>query len=255
MRDFNVDGELVGRPYQTVLEESLVQKYPIGMKYESWGKRWRYCRANEGITVSHRGAVNLATAPWTGTDTGFSIGSGGGGAGTITGAAGASKVLIASNQHVRTLDEFQGGIINAYPAATPNSIWEFRVIGNDLNHDGAAALVFWAYIDPPLPVAMAAVPMDMQPSPYMNTGMGGTTGTSVVCIPGLVITTGYFYWGQTKGPCFVSGNLSTTANVRQVGVNTAGGSIEHATVGKQSIGYIMALNTSDDDSIVMLMLE
>ena len=42
MRDFNVNGEIVGRPYQAVNEQSLTQKYPIGMKYESWGKIWRY---------------------------------------------------------------------------------------------------------------------------------------------------------------------------------------------------------------------
>ena len=253
MRDFDCNGEIVGRPVQAVNEESLVQKYPIGIKYDSWGKRWRYCHAVAGIAVAHRCAFNLATSPWTGADDGYSIGSGGGGAGTITGSAGDTKVLVTTAAHLHTLDEFQNGILNVFIAATPNQVWQFRVIGNDVGYDTTH---FYAYIDPPLPVAMAAAPCDMMPSPYMNTADDGTTSTTVVCVPELVITSGYYYWGQTLGPCYVSGYGSTTVNQRTIGANIPAGSSEaYATIGKQCIGWMIAANAADDDSTIMLTLE
>lgn len=253
MRDFNVNGEIVGRPYQAVNEQSLIQKYPIGMKYENWGKIWRYSHAVAAIAVAKRCAFNLATSPWTGADDSYSIGSGGGGAGTITGAAGDNKVLIVTAAHLHTLDEFQGGILNAFPADTSNQVWQFRVIGNDLGYDTTH---FWAYIDPPLPIAMATVPIDMQPSPYMNCADDGTTSTTVVCVPELIITSGYYFWGQTRGPCYVSGYGDTTVNQRTIGASIpGGGSMAYATIGKQCIGWIIAANASDDDSTIMLMLE
>lgn len=256
MRDFNCNGEIVGRPAQATNVQSLTQKYPIGMKYETWGKTYRYCRANAAIAVAHRCAFNLATSPWTGADDGFSIGSGGGGAGTITGSAGDVKVLIASATHARTLDEFQGGILNAFPTATPNQVWQFRVIGNDLNSDPTTSLLFNAYIDPPLPIDMAAVPIDMLPSPYMNCADDGTTSLTVVCVPDLIITSGYFFWGQTRGPCYVSGYGATTVNQRTISANIPGGGSEaYATIGKQCIGWLIPGNAADDDSTIMLMLE
>lgn len=253
MREFNCDGIIVGRPAQAVNEESATQKYPIGTIFEAFGKRYRYCRAAAAITPGKRGAPNLATCPWTGTDDGYGIGSDGA---TVTGIVGSRFVDVTHRAHAHTLDEFQDGIMNVYPAAPLDvNIYQFRIIGNDV--DNAAGLVFRAYVDPPLPVALTAVPVDISPSPYMNVGAPASVGTklSVVVIPEITVQNGYFFWGQTKGPCWVTPNAGITgAATRMVGFHT-NGTIIAATGVIQTAGYLLANNTADDDACIMLMLE
>jgi len=254
MRDFNSNGEIVGRPFQAVNEQSLTQKYPIGIKYESYGKIWRYCRAAATISPGKRGCPNLATSAWTGTDDSYGIGSDGA---TVTGIAGSNYVDVTHRAHAHTIDEFQGGIMNVYPAAPLDvNIYQFRVIGNDA--DDAATLVLRAYLDPPLPVALTAVPVDLNPSPYMNVGAPASVGTgfSVVVIPEITVTSGYFFWGQTHGPCWVTPNAGwTTVSVRECEFHTNGTIKAAAGVALQRAGYLLHGNAADDDACIMLMLE
>jgi hypothetical protein len=252
MRDFNNDGILIGKPYQAVNEESEIQKYPIGLVYEAFGKRWRYCRAAATITPGKRGCPNLATSPWTGGDVTYGIGSD---INTATGVLGGNYLDIITNvAHARTLDEFQDGIITLYPAAGI-AIHQYRVIGNDV---GVDTTHFRLYIDPPLAAAEVLTPCDISPSPYMNVGAPASVGTafSVVVVPEILVTSGYFFWGQTRGPCWVTPNAGfTTASTRELEWHTNGTVKAAAGVALQRAGYLLHGNASDDDCHIMLLLE
>jgi len=253
MRDFNPNGEIVGRPTQAVNEQSLVQKYPIGMKYESWGKIWRYCRAYEAITPGKRGCPNMAPASWT-----AGVMSMGSDSTTVTGTVGDNRVLIFTGGDydiAHAIDFFQGGILCIYPAAGV-AIHQYRIIGSDLSF--TADTYMYIYIDPPLAVTEVSTPCDVMSNPYNNVGAPASVGTgrSVVCVPEILVTSGYFFWGQTKGPCWVTPNAEwTTAATREAEWHTDGTIKAAAGVALQRAGYILHGNAADADAYLMLMLE
>jgi hypothetical protein len=253
MRDFNPNGEIVGRPTQAVNEESLTQKYPIGTKYESWGKIWRYCQAAATITLGKRGCPNLADAPWTGSNATYGLGSDDT---TITGTQGSYFVDVTQGHaHLHTLDEFQGGMLTLYPAAGI-AIHQYRIIGNDA---GSTTSLFRLYIDPPLLVDETTTPCDISPSPYKNVGNSPSVGVnlSVVCVPEILVTTAYYFWGQTHGPCYVpaaTGDWTTGAS-RNVVWHTNGCVKIDAADALQNAGYLLQGTGTNGDTHIMLLLE
>ena len=253
MREFNCDGIIVGRPDQSVHEQSATQKYPIGTIYESFGKRWRYCRAAAAITPARRGCPNLAQNPWDAG--GYSFGSDGCTATGVSGENYLDVTLSADYDIERTVDCFQDGIISLFDAAGIN-IWQYRIIGNDLSH--TSNTIVRLYIDPPLISDMTAVPCDGVPSPYMNVGDGESVGTgaSVVCVNELIVSSGYYFWGQTKGPAWVTPNAGwNTASTREAEWHTNGTIKAAAGVALQRAGYLLQENSDADDALIMLMLE
>ena len=253
MREFNCDGIIVGRPYQSVHEQSAVQKFPVGYIYEAFGHRWRYSRAAANITPAKRGCPNLTQNPWTAG--GYSFGADGC---TATGVAGSNFVdvtLGADYDIERTLDCFQDGIITLFPASGI-PIWQYRIIGNDASH--TSNTIVRVYIDPPLVEAAVAVPCDGMPSPYMNVGDGESVGTqlSVVVVNEHIVTIGNYFWGKTKGPTWVTPSPGwNTAVTREAEWHTNGCIKAAAGVALQRAGYILVNNTDADDACIMLMLE
>lgn len=254
MRDFNPNGEIVGRPYQSVLEQSLTQKYPVGTKYDSFGKRWRYSRCVAELTPGHRGCPNMAASPWTGSCAAYGCGSN---ESTASGLIGSNFVDVVTAAHLHTLDEFQGGILTLYPAAGI-AIHQYRIIGND---EGSDTTHFRVYIDPPLAATEVLTPCDIAPAQYMNVGAPISVGTaySVVVVPEILVTSGYYFWGQTKGPCYVAAGFGdwTTASSRSCNWHTNGCVIVAAAAadGLQYAGYLLHGNATNGDTHIMLMLE
>jgi hypothetical protein len=253
MRDWNSDGIIVGRPLQNVNEQSETQKYPIGMIYEAFGKRWRYCRAYEAITPGKRGCPNMAPSSWT-----AGVMSMGSDSTTVTGTKGDSKVLIFTGGDYdlpHAVDYFQGGILTVFPAAGI-AIHQYRIIGNDLSFTSDTYM--WIYIDPPLAATEASTPCDVMSSPYKNVGAPASVGTgrSVVVVPEILVTSGYFFWGQTRGPCWVTPNAEwKTASTREAEWHTNGTIKAAAGVALQRAGYQLHDTASDEDAYIMLMLE
>jgi len=255
MRDFTVDGVLVGRPHQSVHEQSATQKYPIGTIYEAFGKRWRYSRAAAAITIARRGCPNLAQNPWDAG--GYSFGCD---ACLATGILGENYVdvfLDTDYDIERTVDVFQGGILTAYPAAPrDDEIFQYHILGNDPSHTSNTYVRI--YLDPPPQEAWTDVPVDGMPSPYMNVGASGSVGTqaSVIIVPEIQVTSGYYFWGQTRGPAWVTPNAEwNTAATREAEWHTDGTIKAAAGVALQRAGYLLQESSDAADSHIMLMLE
>jgi hypothetical protein len=255
MRDFTADGVLIGIPHQSVHEQSAVQKYPVGTIFEAFGKRWRYCRAAANITIARRGCPNLAQNPWDAG--GYSFGSDGCTATGILGENYVDVTLSADYDIERTVDVYQGGILTAYPAAPrDDEIFQYHILGNDLSH--TSNTIVRLYLFPAPEEAWTAVPVDGMPSPYMNVGASGSVGvqSSVICVPEIQVTSGYFFWGQTKGPAWVTPTAGfNTASTRECEFHTDGCIKAAAGVALQRAGYILPENSDADDAHIMLMLE
>jgi len=261
MRAFNVDGVLVGRPNQTVHEQSATQKYPIGTIYEPFGKRWRYCLAAEDITIARRGCPALIYNPWKAGAPQF-----GADGTTVTGNAGEPWVIAtfgADYDVAKAVDVLQGGLLTLYLAAPrDDEIFEYTILGNDASYEATLADDRCKiYIDPPLSEDMTAVAADGIPSPYSAVGASGsgTTTRSFVVVPEIQVTTGYYFWGQTRGPAWVTPSAGwQTANYRDCCFHTNGTIIPHLDstgVAKQRCGYLLADCVDADDAHIMLMLE
>lgn len=260
MREFNCDGTIVGRPTQGILEQSATQKYPIGTIFDSFGRRYRYCRAAEAITPARRGCPALIYDTWL-ASTATTKPQFGSDATTVTGLAGDDFVIAtfgADYDTLRPVDCLQDGLLTLFDAAGL-IIDEHRIIGNDLSYLTTLANdTCKIYIDPPLVRDHTAVPADGLPSPYNYCGDGGSVGTatSVICVPPIIVTSGYYFWGQTKGPAWVTPNAGwQTASTRECEWHTDGTIKAAAGVALQRAGYLLAENTDSDDCHIMLMLE
>jgi hypothetical protein len=191
------------------------------------------------------------TPPWTGADDGYGIGSD---TGTASGTKGERFLDIVSAAHLHTLDEFEDGVITLYPAAGIE-IFNYRIVGND---KGSSATAFRLYVDVPLHEDAVLVPCDISPSIYSAVGAPASVGTygTVVCVPEILVTSAYYFWGQTSGRCFVTPNAGiTAASTRTVCFHTNGTIKAFAAGALQIAGNLLALNSADDDAVIQLMLE
>jgi len=254
MRDFNVDGVLVGKPFQKIWEKSAVQKYPVGTVYENHGKKFRYSQACADVTITHVGLPNMSRHG----------GDSGGGAYGVMGAigtkayAGDVSVIMANvangnPQTIFPLDWFYNGTINFYvPHADYTDLLSIRISGSEV----ATATAVKLYLDEPLPCDIAAtVFTEAHPSPYLNVGANPSGGADYpfVVVNHVELVSGDYFWGQTKGSCYVTRNVGVDTSARmKVFIS---GLIESATTSdiRQVAGY--ALTPRLSDGMIMLMLE
>jgi hypothetical protein len=252
MREFDKEGTVVGTPYQSVMEASTTQKYPIGTLYETFGSRWRYCKAASAITVPHRGCPAMQPASWT-----AGVMSMGSDQTTVTGAIGDTKVLIftgADYDLAHALDYFQGGELVIF--GSTHGPAQYRIIGSDVSFTSNTYM--YIYINPALVTAEAGVACDVMANPYAFVGaaVDVVNTHSVVCVPHIAVASGSFFWGQTKGPCFITSSTEwKTASTREAEFGVGGTIKAGAGVALQHAGFQIHVTTADEDSYIMLKLE
>lgn len=261
MRDFNQDGVVVGRPYQEIFEQSATQKYPIGTIHERHGRRFRYGYAATALSPC-RGAANGNIIPG---DTG---GSSHGVEGNLYAEApvGQKWVDVATSTAF-AVDYFVGGLFVVFSTGATPSLWCARISGNDLG-DGTSCKV---YLDEPIPVKVTtSYGVNLHPSPYsrVSAGMTHQDYESFVCVPHYNVEAGYYFWGQTRGPCWVTptGSPNTWPGYGAGGRDCyfhIDGTImqtedrDLSTYSPQRAGYVLASSATATygDGVIMLMLE
>jgi hypothetical protein len=256
MRDINVDGMLHGIPWEEVglYVDTVDQHYPIGIGFDVHGRRWRYCRAYEAIAVSHWLCPNMALQ---GGDTGGSVFAIEHEAHAVAYAG--ERMIDVHATPTYGLDYFYNGLVVIFSTGADPQIMVFRCTGNEVGDAHSIKI----YLDHPLPINVTAgagtgYGISVYPSPYQNVGNGQAhagIGPAVVN-PLCIVASGYYFWGQTKGPSYV------VPNVYAYGVNkmlVTDGSIAKATTTdiRQFIGtsYSRSSDGSYDDGAVMLNLE
>jgi hypothetical protein len=257
MRDFNITGKLDGKPRGGTVTVDTKQQYPIGTIYETHGCRFRYCQAYEAVPGSHRGITNMSLG---GGDTG-------GGVFALEGAIGfkgykgnnfveMDNVANGDPDTIFPVDWFYGGQVNFYiPSAAYTDLLSMRISGSELATTAGVKL----WLDEPLPIDIAAtVFSEAHPSPYLNVGATQSDQFSVVAVNYIILSAGDYFWGQTRGPCYVMQNTGTNNDSRMKVWSTPSGNgsmIEQGGVNdiRQHVGYALVPNVTD--GMVMLMLE
>lgn len=266
LTDFNQDGMVGGKPKAGVCgiyDATATQYFPVGTKISLHGREWVYCRAVEAIGQPHRGSPNMTLYPWVATSL-YSL------KGVETNerhvsAAGVKKITVEFDDYAHDTSPyaptfknfFAGGFMNIF--FTSDLIATVRITGSEpceADVTTAANEDIVLYFDEPLPTAVvAASHIDVYPSPYICQGDSdsGTVYSAFTVVPPIAVTADYFFWGQVKGPCWVTPNAGiTTASIRDVGFHT-NGTIKTYTAGLQRAGYMMYRGDgSQDDATIML---
>ena len=266
LTDFNQSGKLEGKPKDGygIYDATATQYYPIGTTLELHGRTWRYCRAAEAITLPHRGAPNLVYYPWVAT--------------SLYSAKGQetnSRHITAAGEKKMTLEFIDAYPLDASPYAfgkknflaggyaniffDTNLIATMRITGSDVPVVDAVTATnsdMVIYFDEPLPTAIVlASHVDVYPSPYMCIGASGSGNgwSSFVVVPPCAVTADYFFWGQTKGPCWVTPTAGITATGQREVAFHNDGTIKVHAAGLQRAGYIIYKgdNTQDDATIML----
>ena len=215
--------------------------FPIGMRGAMPdGRVFRYCLADASL-LNHRGASSGDTIHEQNTA-----------AAASTGDYDLSIVLGTA-----TKDQYAGGFISTHGTVVQACI---KIAGNDATDTVNTAF----HLEEPLWVDVAAATFtDLHESAYNSITAKSGGYTSVVVVPRVAITSGEYFWGQTRGPIIVTAGFGAgqgvAANERSVYFNTDGSigcanDLAPAT-GYQYAGYMIHDTTGTEDIFFFLQLE
>lgn len=229
------------------------QEYAIGdLMEDELGGRWRYCKAGAALTnpLNPMGCYSQpddCTPGATSVDS-FTI--------AVTGITPSTSV---------TADQYAGGTI-IIGAAAANRRW-YHIRSNTVSSTTTTTLTLYH----PVRYAIAGTEWaTIVPSPYSDVrpfGSGDSGFMSAVCMPMQPVTSGYYFWGKTRGPIF--GVVSSTvpgaaANDRLVVFQAGDGALVpadekwNAGTSEQIAGYLIPRTGGTyaaGDQTLMLQLE
>ena len=227
---------------QGIFEQSLAPKYPVGHRMPLGDWVLRYCRAASALEEKFGGANGDALHEQ---------------ATAVAALAGAISLTVVGNF---TADQFKDGYINIWTAIPQPCL---RVKGNDVG-DGTNTVIHLK--DPLLYDVALATDTDLHANIYNNVttkrGVDTAPYTSVVVIPLIPITIGYYFWGLVWGPAVgvaaAGGGIGANAMERSVYFQADGAiglqSDVVGTVDCQRAGFMLADTTLGDDIFFMLQL-
>ena len=170
---------------QTIYEQSLTPNYPVGKRIYEGDRVFRYCRALVALPVEKQGACNGDRLHENN---------------NVEIAALAGDTTVTVLHTTATLDEFKDGYINFWTAIVQVCL---RIKSNTASDGTRCVLTLkdpLLYNVPASPAAQSFC--DMHANPYNNVGdmSAGLNHSSVICVPLIRITAGYYFWGQVWGP-------------------------------------------------------
>jgi hypothetical protein len=198
---------------QDIHEESLVQNYDIGTRLVMDDRVFRYCQAKEALTALLGGRADVMPREGAGD--------------AVEYAAGTYQVSIPMNQYgpdyvaEQVKDYWAEGYYWAGIAAPPTGQL-YRIKSSKAAAAGVTALTggyVIATLYEPLKVKIPASTWQTSwVNPYKVCKHEHSARMTVICQPLINVQQGYYFWGQTWGPCF--GQLYSTAIGRNDGDRT-----------------------------------
>ena len=244
---------LPGRPRQDPFVESAVQNYKIGarLRLES-GWVMHYCRA---------GSVGVASPYWdrgchsqVGPQTLAVIGAT---------AVGSKTVVINDTNTAHGVDYWANGKAEIWASPAP-AVFQHRRIKSSTASNGTSVTLTLYY---PLTNALAdGDGLEICRSQYAEVdqapGDANATSKSIACVPQMLVTAEYYFWGLTWGICTIAaygGAMGSAANSRQCYFHQDGTiqTEEEAgwVAGKQPAGYLLPDSSGGAQTIIMLQLD
>jgi len=221
------------------------------------GRTFRYCKAAGALAGLMRASINSNYAPGC---TGHTNEDGFEGAPSANVAAGGVSVQFADTT-ARVRDYYKDGYLVSYPSGHYQTN---RILSNEPG-DGATVTV---ELEEPLKTAITtSTGITAYVSPYGAVKAAMSTNQEYepfICVSPLPVTSGYYFWGQTAGPCPITAHGGTwpgqSAHYRDVFFHMDGtidpSSVADPTSGYQRAGYLLSATVSSyGDLWIMLQLE
>jgi hypothetical protein len=229
-----------------IYSESATQLYPLGTRLQVDDRVFRYCRAGSAIDRFIAGAN---TDQWTLTNE----------EPNASAAAGATSMSVVNT--TATINQYAGGWVVIFT----DPLQMRRILANDAS-DGTDTTV---YLDGGLEEAVTkdSTWVTGYPSIYYDVRSPATISSyvdyiSFVCVPVINVTSTYYFWGQTWGPCYGVADVTvpgSAANQREIYFATSGNLSDYgdneAGTGAQYAGFLLPRTSSGaGDQLYMLQL-
>jgi hypothetical protein len=230
--------------WQSPYEQSATQNFPIGTRLQLDDRVFRYCQA-KGTTAVAMKAGHNGTAD-VGVNTAAVIYP----VGTTT--------LIILDTATRAINYYENGYL--WVMNLVSGIYQMYRIKSSAAALAADDQVELTLYDPIPNAIPASTWVTAWPNPYSNILFTTDTHSSMVCVPLIPVTTDYYFWGQTWGPCFgtaMSALPGAAANDRDIFFNADGALINGSSLttnGAQRAGTLLTMTSGGGDQFYMLQL-
>jgi len=235
---------LSGGKWQSPYEQSATQNFPIGTRLQLGDRVFHYCQA-KGTTAVAMKAGHNGTA-----DCGVNTAAVAYPAGTTT--------LIILDTNTRAANYYQNGYL--WVMDLVSGIYQMYKIKSSLAALAADNQVTLTLYDPIPNAIPASTWVTAWPNPYSNILFTTDGHSSMVCVPLIPVTTDYYFWGQTWGPCFgtaMSALPGAASGDRDIYFNSDGALVNGASLttnGAQRAGYLITMTSGGGDQFYMLQL-
>lgn len=186
-------GKLPGVSEQETYEQSETQKYRVGTRRVQDDRTYHYCQASSlGCAQPFWGAQDSQKYETDDTEDCIE------GVTVAAGAAADLTLAVLDTNSAHIADFFAGG----YAILTVGSTIRMLRIRSNTAGGTSVTLTFW---DPLGMVVALGSQIQVFPSFYSSVERvlgGGDTKGVTVCVPTIIITASYYFWGQTWGPCY-----------------------------------------------------
>jgi hypothetical protein len=233
---------------QGVYEESETAKHNIGDRLAVGDRVFFYASAGEALYAGFTAQQALYGGATTTLQTTTAV--------TVAAAAGKSRIYVNALTTAQSASAFAGGWIAVFDATTTGKSWIFKIKDNS----ALATSGVTSYVDiyDELPTALTTSDQcEIIANPYKGLIAGAATATGAVLgISPINVTSGYYFWCQTYGPCSVYPEAALDLDEPVVRSDATAGTVckmASATAG-QIIGYPLHIGTAAEASIVFLTL-
>jgi hypothetical protein len=245
---------LPGRPAQRPFAESAIQNYKVGARLQlPDGIHWHYCQCGDGgvaIPMWDRGMASLVVPQ----------------ALAVVGAtpAGSLTVIINDANVAHGRDYWANGKVEIW--ATPgDGVFQHRTIKSSTPSNGVSVtLTLYERLTNALANGDGLeICRCVYAEVDQTNAVADPTQKSIACVPLMPVTPGYWFWGQTWGPCTLAATIGTMGNLagsRQVYFNHHDGTVlteEEAgfVAGAQPAGYLLPDSAAGAQTIIFLQLD
>lgn len=238
---------------QGIYEESSTQKFPLGTRVQVGDRTFHYALAGAAIQPGLVACQPALAGCTTTLQTAVPV--------AVATSVGATRVYVTAVTTAQAANLFQEGyaIINDV-SLTPDGVYTYRI----KSHTALAITGTASYIDlyDEIPVALStsdrlALMINMYKSIItapVTTAVGAPVG-----VPPISVTSAYYFWLQTWGPCGILMDVGATGIGTDLIMTTtpalAGSPIvDTAALVGVRIGYILQIGTDDQGCIAYLQI-
>lgn len=231
-------------PAHWITEESDVKCHPLGTRLVVGPNIYRYCKSSEALSA---GKLCTAVADSDAEDTV-----------TVAHPIGTTALTVTAATDI-TADQYEDGVLIVDEGTGAGNTYD--ILSNAAITSAATGTV---NIYGGLKVAWATADTDIVlcTSPYVVQESNSDQVETPICVPRIAVSSGYYFWGQTRGLCGVLQDEAqgNAAGTRMVTIGSSqGGAVEsYDGAGETCVGHRYFDNASDEDAKyqpVMLLLD